>query len=356
MPGWQPRQPHLMHWKRKPLWWVAAGAALTMSFVGLQAASYSEIPGVRGHELTIQLTDPVPMFAQASEGQMPDSASLDAPVPMPLPVDAAGNPLPAAPVTPEFPAKPFSLSGRFDPGPAAAPYVFASRSATDTLRAAVCLTTAIYYEAASETDDGQRAVAQVILNRVRHANWPNTVCGVVYQASDMPGCQFSYACDGSMARVPTREGWARASRIARAALAGYVYAPVGLATYYHTPQVNPAWNRRLSITAVIGNHIFYRMPGSTGTPRAFGDVYAGGEPVPGPLPRRAPWPAPALATAAFDATAIPAAPYPAAQVAAPAPAAQTAQRTPEDNRYVQGALPDSNIRPEYRNSGEWIRR
>lgn len=353
MSGWQMRHPLLMHWKRKPLWWAATGAALTMSFVGLQAASYSEIPGVRGHELTITLDDPVPMLAGGSTALMPDSATLDAPVPMPVPLDAAGNPLQTAPAANDFSAKPFSLSGRFDPGPAASPYVFAKGSASDTLRAAICLTTAIYYEAASESDDGQRAVAQVILNRVRHANWPNTVCGVVYQASDMPGCQFSYACDGSMVRVPSREGWARASRIARAALAGDVYAPVGLATYYHTPQVNPAWNRRLSITAVIGNHIFYRMPGTIGAPRAFADLYVGGEPAPGPLPRRTPWPAPAQASTTLEATtAVPAAPYPTIQ----APAPQTAQRSADDNRYVQGALPESDIRPEYRSSGEWIKR
>ena len=106
--------------------------------------------------------------------------------------------------------------------------------------------------------------------------------------SDMPGCQFSYACDGSMARVPSREGWARASRVARAALAGYVHAPVGLATFYHTPAVNPTWNRSLIISAVIGNHIFYPMPGTRGAATVFYERYAGGEPYPGPLPRRTP--------------------------------------------------------------------
>ncbi|WP_416365907.1 cell wall hydrolase [Sphingomonas aerolata] len=79
-------------------------------------------------------------------------------------------------------------------------------SATDRARALLCLTTAIYYEAASEPDAGQRAVAQVILNRVRHPAFPATVCGVVYQGPHSGGaptaCQFSFACDGATARAP----------------------------------------------------------------------------------------------------------------------------------------------------------
>jgi spore germination cell wall hydrolase CwlJ-like protein len=159
-------------------------------------------------------------------------------------------------------------------------------SATDRGRALQCLTAAIYYEAASEPDAGQQAVAQVILNRVRHPAFPNTVCGVVYQGSERTtGCQFSYACDGSMARVPSKAYWNRALGVAARALAGGVYAPVGMATHYHTYAVTPAWNRSLVMTAAVGAHFFHRWKGYWGTAGAFRQAYAGHEPVPGPHPR-----------------------------------------------------------------------
>ena len=167
---------------------------------------------------------------------------------------------------------------------------FAWNGATgmDLARATECLTDAIYYEAASEPDAGQRAVAQVVLNRVRHPAFPATVCGVVYQGSERRGCQFSFACDGAMARVPARAAWARAGRVAAAALAGYVYAPVGLATHYHTYAVTPAWNRTLVMTDVEGAHFFHRWKGYWGTAAAFTQAYRGGEPVPGPHAALAP--------------------------------------------------------------------
>jgi spore germination cell wall hydrolase CwlJ-like protein len=169
--------------------------------------------------------------------------------------------------------------------PAARPFLAERRSIIDRMRAVDCLTSAIYYEAASESEDGQRAVAQVVLNRVRHPTFPNSVCGVVYQGSERSsGCQFSFTCDGSLLRTPSFSGWARARRIAAAALAGSVYAPVGHSTHYHTNQVLPYWASSLVKSAVIGAHIFYRWNGGWGTPTAFRAVYAGGEPLPGPKP------------------------------------------------------------------------
>ncbi|MCD2324089.1 cell wall hydrolase [Sphingomonas sp. IC-56] len=164
------------------------------------------------------------------------------------------------------PAQPFRLAG----------------TAQDRARALQCLTSAIYYEAASEPDNGQRAVAQVVLNRVRHSAFPASVCGVVFQGSERRGCQFSFACDGAMARVPSRAAWMRAQGVAAAALAGSVFAPVGLATHYHTYAVTPSWNRSLVMTGVFGAHFFHRWKGWWGTAAAFGQAYRGGEPVPGP--------------------------------------------------------------------------
>ncbi|MET0247335.1 MAG: cell wall hydrolase [Sphingomonas sp.] len=163
----------------------------------------------------------------------------------------------------------------------AQPFHYAG-SEIDKARALQCLTTAIYYEAASEPDDGQRAVAQVILNRVRHPSFPSTVCGVIYQGSEKRGCQFSYACDGAMARAPARTAWLRAQRVAGAALSGSVFAPVGLATHYHTYAVTPSWNRSLVMTGVFGAHFFHRWKGYWGTAGAFIQRYRGMEPVPGP--------------------------------------------------------------------------
>jgi spore germination cell wall hydrolase CwlJ-like protein len=169
-------------------------------------------------------------------------------------------------------------------GPAARP-TLASGSGLDRSRALQCLTAAIYYEAAREPDEGQRAVAQVVLNRVSHPAFPKTVCGVVYQGSERPGCQFSFACDGSLARAPMAVWWDRARRVAQAALAGYVYAPVGLATHYHTSAVHPGWADSMTFLGTIGAHRFYRWSGSAGSPRAFNAVYAGGEPLAAPHPR-----------------------------------------------------------------------
>ena len=157
-------------------------------------------------------------------------------------------------------------------------------SGLDRSRALQCMTAAIYYEAAREPDDGQRAVAQVVLNRVAHPAFPKTVCGVVYQGSERPGCQFSFACDGSLARAPMVAYWLRARRVAEAALAGQVYAPVGLATHYHTSAVHPGWADSMTFLGTIGAHRFYRWSGSAGAPRAFNAVYAGGEPPAAPHP------------------------------------------------------------------------
>ncbi len=158
------------------------------------------------------------------------------------------------------------------------PFALGPASAVDRGRALQCLANAVYYEAASESDAGQRAVAQVVLNRVRHPAFPATVCGVVYQGSEKAGCQFSFACDGATARVPEAKAMLRATRIAAAALAGYVFAPVGLATHYHTYAVTPAWNRALVMTDVVGAHFFHRWKGYWGTARAFSQTYRGGEP------------------------------------------------------------------------------
>jgi spore germination cell wall hydrolase CwlJ-like protein len=126
-----------------------------------------------------------------------------------------------------------------------------------------CLAQAVYYEAATEPLEGQRAVAQVVLNRLRNPIFPKTVCGVVYQGSNRPtGCQFTFTCDGSLARTPNPHLWDRAQAVAAQALDGYVQAAVGNATNYHADYVAPAWRTSLVKLTQIGQHIFYSMTGA----------------------------------------------------------------------------------------------
>ncbi len=160
-------------------------------------------------------------------------------------------------------------------------------SATDNSRAQYCLSQAIYYEAGMEPDAGQRAVAQVILNRVRHPSYPGTVCGVIYQGSERAtGCQFTYTCDGSLRRKPDRFHWNRARKVANEALTGKSYTTVGTATHYHATYVYPYWAPGLRFLGTVGAHRFYSWKGSAGRAEAFNQAYRGGEPLPAPKPRR----------------------------------------------------------------------
>jgi hypothetical protein len=226
---------------------------------------------------------------------------------------------------------------KFEGGAVAPAGAFRGQTPLDSYRAVNCLTSAIYYEAGNEPEEGQRAVAQVILNRVRSPLWPQSVCGVVYEGSERTDtrCQFTFSCDGSMARASHLQSWSRARRIAEQALSGRVYAPVGLATFYHTLAVRPGWAATKQPVAVIGAHIFYRSFGFQGTPAAFRVPYSGREwqsgPSPRPLPTRATIPQP---------------------VTNPIPQATEANSVaPPKGTVSQDALPSSTIRPEYRNSG-----
>lgn len=144
-----------------------------------------------------------------------------------------------------------------------------------------CLTQAVYYEAAVEPMQGRRAVAQVVLNRVRHPAYPKSVCGVVYQGSERrTGCQFSFTCDGSLLRGPSTRPWVEAEAVAKAALAGYVEPSVGTATHYHADYVLPRWAFELDKIEQLGRHIFYRFDGAWGRAKAFSGRYSGLERIP----------------------------------------------------------------------------
>jgi len=157
-----------------------------------------------------------------------------------------------------------------DPNPAARPFRFAG-SPEDLARATDCMAAGILYEAGDDTL-GERAVAQVVLNRLRHPAFPKTVCGVVFEGQDRStGCQFSFSCDGALTRWhPTDGAWRRAREVAAASLSGAVFKQVGYATHYHTDWVVPYWQSSLDKITAVNTHLFFRWSGWWGTPPAFG--------------------------------------------------------------------------------------
>ena len=162
---------------------------------------------------------------------------------------------------------------------AAPPFVLRSASIAERRLAVNCLAAAVYYEAGTEPLEGQRAVAQVVLNRVRDPKFPASVCGVVFQRGGHRAvCQFSFVCDGSFRRRPPHaRQLAEARGVAEQALAGRVAPEVGTATHYHATYVHPSWERRLVKVERIGGHVFYRRPGEAGARAALTARYAGGE-------------------------------------------------------------------------------
>ena len=166
--------------------------------------------------------------------------------------------------------------------PPAPPFAFRG-SAADRLRARDCLALAALAEAGAGDKD-QRAVIQVILNRTRHPAFANTVCGVVFEGSERStGCQFTFTCDGSLARKYPDRLWQAARARADEALDGYAYQPVGNATHYHTDWVYPWWSSKLDKIAQVNTHLFFRWRGFWGTPAALSARYRGGEPDPAVL-------------------------------------------------------------------------
>lgn len=158
----------------------------------------------------------------------------------------------------------------------AEPFRFTGTS-LDRQRAIDCLALAAMAEAGG-SDAGQRAVMQVVLNRVRHPAFAKTICGVVFQGAERAtGCQFTFTCDGSLTRQYGESAWQAARKRAAGALDGYVFAKVGTATHYHTDWVYPYWSPSLDKLAKVDTHLFFRWKGFWGTPASFRTPYRGGE-------------------------------------------------------------------------------
>lgn len=124
-----------------------------------------------------------------------------------------------------------------------------------------CMATAIYFEARGESYRGQVAVGQVVMNRVAHKLYPNTICGVVFQNQNKRNaCQFSFACDGIPEKVTDGKSWKQAQQIAADVVSGKEYLPeVGYATHYHATYVRPHWAPRMKKVTKIGLHVFYQF-------------------------------------------------------------------------------------------------
>ncbi len=249
---------------------AAVAAAATVLLLIVTAVRMHPAPGRARHA--------IPVFAPTALAPAPAGPPVAIEAPPPLEFQAltpqqaqainAAAPFAAEPIRP---ARPFTLKGA---------------SELDQARAERCLTQAVYYEAGFEPLQGRRAVAQVVLNRLRHPIFPKTICGVVYQGAEKPtGCQFTFTCDGALLRPPAPAAWAEAEKVAHAALNGAVEPSVGWATHYHTAFVVPYWMPTLTKLTQVGAHIFYRWPQGMGLPAAFTGVYAGGEaPIPGDPP------------------------------------------------------------------------
>ncbi|MHC2001174.1 cell wall hydrolase [Methylobacterium sp. CM6241] len=181
----------------------------------------------------------------------------------PAPADATPIEVAAASLMiPGFSPRKDFAPGIADATPEDARHRYADLIGPDSIdREQRCLAEAVYFEARSEPEDGQAAVAQVVLNRVKSGLYPSNVCGVVYQNRHRyMGCQFSFACEGKSLRITDGPSWQSASRIASAVIEGRTYlSEVGGATHYHADYVKPGWSRRLKKMDVIGRHIFYQL-------------------------------------------------------------------------------------------------
>lgn len=206
--------------------------------------------------------DPVGAEIAALPGRSADAPLLAADTPSDMDAARAKNAATAFYAGQIDPARPFRFSGT--PG--------------DFANARDCLALAALAEAGG-SDQGQRAVIQVVLNRVRHPAFARTVCGTVFEGSQRKtGCQFTFTCDGALARSYSDGAWIAAQLRAEQALRGVVFAAVGNATHYHTDWVHPGWSPKLVKLARVETHLFFRWPGYFGSDAAARMVYRGGEP------------------------------------------------------------------------------
>jgi spore germination cell wall hydrolase CwlJ-like protein len=240
-----------------PAPWLRIRASATPAVAAAPVAP----PKTTGSIAAAPKTDPV------REGPAPERRAL----PGPAPADAgllgyAPEPRPAAPFDALLGERPPAADGpRASLGPKLPKGMHAWAYAglpgnVDEPRQQKCLAEAIYFEARGEPANGQAAVAQVVLNRVKNPAYPDTICGVVYQNAERYGeCQFAFACDGRKEIIRDRDAWDAAVAIARDVTDGRTWLPeIADATHYHASWVSPDWRGGMKRVARIGVHSFYR--------------------------------------------------------------------------------------------------
>ncbi|HKU63904.1 MAG TPA: cell wall hydrolase [Rhizomicrobium sp.] len=143
--------------------------------------------------------------------------------------------------------------------------VIAPQPATDAVMTQLlaehkCLSEVLYYEARGEGAGGQKAIAEVVFHRMNRGNFGHSICAVVYEGKDKPGCQFSFTCNGDMKRPKHEAAWQQAEALAAQILTGQVALKnaTGGALNFHAVSVAPDWAETMEQTTQIGNHIFYR--------------------------------------------------------------------------------------------------
>jgi spore germination cell wall hydrolase CwlJ-like protein len=143
---------------------------------------------------------------------------------------------------------------------AAAPGPGGDTAMTGLLAEHKCLSEVMYYEARGEGSSGQKAIAEVVFHRMNTGNYGHSICAVVYEGSDRPGCQFSFACSGDRSARKDEQAWREAEALAARILTGEVRLAnaTGGATNFHAISVSPDWADTLEKTTQIGNHVFYR--------------------------------------------------------------------------------------------------
>jgi len=129
--------------------------------------------------------------------------------------------------------------------------------------AITCLARTIYWEARGEGSAGMEAVANVVMNRLGHEGFPNTICGVVRQGGEQSGCQFSWWCDGRSDKPKEDASYAIAIKIAQKALKRKLTDRTGGALYFHQRNVTPSWSAEYIETVEVGEHVFYKPHGDT---------------------------------------------------------------------------------------------
>jgi N-acetylmuramoyl-L-alanine amidase len=136
------------------------------------------------------------------------------------------------------------------------------RVAEERARELRCLAENVYFEARGEPLDGQYAVAEVTVNRVRSPYFPKTICGVVHDTRWDP-LRRRFTAHFSWTQMQDRgepwgPHWQQAITVATAVINESHMPVVPDALYYHADRVQPYWANARRTVARIGSHVFYR--------------------------------------------------------------------------------------------------